>query len=553
MATPPTGEPRSLGLTIAPLTTIFAVSTSPQSVTGGKVAMGEVVLSAPAPSGGAVVNLSSNTPFATVPKSVRVYARESSATFSIKTKQVISTISATISATYGSTINTILTIIAKGSALSSVTLNPTSVSGGTSSQGTVSLTSSAPTGGVVVALGSDKPSVATPPPTVTVPAGSNSATFTINTTVVGSDTSAMISATYGGATSGSSLTVQSPPGGAQFYAAPNGSASGNGSLSSPWDLQTALNQPAAVQPGATINMRGGTYTGRFVSNLTGSAASPITVRSYSGEWARIEGYATSTLNGAISATASSLVLVDGSKFGENQEVLIDMEVILLYVKTGANTFTILRGRSGGTAAGTHSSAATVVGVSNIVTVNGSYTNYRDFEVTSTYPVRAYADLTLDPSHVRGEGVAVFGPNTKLINLIIHDAEDGIGFWDSATDSEISGCIVYNNGVVMPDRSHGHGVYIQNQTGAKLIKDVISVNNFTTGMKAFGVNGFAENIRFDGNMSFNNGSTSTFAGNSAGYDAAHRFSNLLVATRNNPMHNITITNNYLYSPSGTVPE
>src|SRR6266571_1855455 len=73
------------------------------------------------------------------------------------------------------------------------------------------------------------------------------------------------------------------------------------------------------------------------------------------------------------------------------------------------------------------------------------------------------------------------------------------------------------------------------------------------MKAFGVNGFAENITFDGNTSLNNGSSSTFAGNSAGYDSAHRFSNLLAATRNNPMHNITITNNYLYSPPGTVPE
>ncbi|HTY43209.1 MAG TPA: hypothetical protein VMH79_15165, partial [Thermoanaerobaculia bacterium] len=44
-----------------------------------------------------------------------------------------------------------------------------------------------------------------------------------------------------------------------FYVAPNASGSGNGSLANPWKLQTALNQPSAVQPGDTIWLRGGTY------------------------------------------------------------------------------------------------------------------------------------------------------------------------------------------------------------------------------------------------------------------------------------------------------
>ncbi len=48
--------------------------------------------------------------------------------------------------------------------------------------------------------------------------------------------------------------------GTDFYVAPNGSPSGNGSINSPWDLKTALNQPAAVHAGDTIWLRGGTYT-----------------------------------------------------------------------------------------------------------------------------------------------------------------------------------------------------------------------------------------------------------------------------------------------------
>lgn len=75
----------------------------------------------------------------------------------------------------------------------------------------------------------------------------------------------------------------------EFYVATNGTLDGDGSEARPWDLQTALNQPAAVQPGDTIWLRGGTYTGPFTSHLTGTADAPIVVRSAPGEWAVIDG------------------------------------------------------------------------------------------------------------------------------------------------------------------------------------------------------------------------------------------------------------------------
>ena len=61
---------------------------------------------------------------------------------------------------------------------------------------------------------------------------------------------------------------------ADFYVAPNGSPSGSGSLNSPWDFQTALDQPSSVQPGDTIWLRGGTYVGHYTSNLNGTSTSP---------------------------------------------------------------------------------------------------------------------------------------------------------------------------------------------------------------------------------------------------------------------------------------
>src|SRR5262249_17737726 len=84
---------------------------------------------------------------------------------------------------------------------------------------------------------------------------------------------------------GASPTRAEAAAGADFYAAPNGTSAGNGSFEKPWDLATALGQPAAVRPGATIWLRGGTYAaGRsgFVSSLTGAPGAPVVVRSYPG-------------------------------------------------------------------------------------------------------------------------------------------------------------------------------------------------------------------------------------------------------------------------------
>jgi hypothetical protein len=86
--------------------------------------------------------------------------------------------------------------------------------------------------------------------------------------------------------------VVKAPDGPEFYAAPTGSSSGDGSLTKPWDLQTALNQPASVTPGSTIWVRGGKYTGgldrgELRSTLTGTADAPIVVRQFPGERATV--------------------------------------------------------------------------------------------------------------------------------------------------------------------------------------------------------------------------------------------------------------------------
>jgi hypothetical protein len=98
--------------------------------------------------------------------------------------------------------------------LSSVSVSPTSVVGGNSSQGTVTLTAAAPTGGAIVTLSSNNTTVASvTAANVTVPAGALSANFAIGTTGVTAATVVTISGTYAGATRTAMLTVnpQTPP------------------------------------------------------------------------------------------------------------------------------------------------------------------------------------------------------------------------------------------------------------------------------------------------------------------------------------------------------
>jgi hypothetical protein len=90
--------------------------------------------------------------------------------------------------------------------VASVTLQPQSVTGGTSALASVRLLGLARTGGVVVALSSSG-SAAVVPPSVTVAAGVSTATFTITTTAAPAQAAATITASTGVAAQNATLTV----------------------------------------------------------------------------------------------------------------------------------------------------------------------------------------------------------------------------------------------------------------------------------------------------------------------------------------------------------
>ena len=172
---------------------------------------------------------------------------------------------------------------AGGQSITSIVLSPAAMTGGESATGIVYLRYPAATGGLSVTLSTTGP--ANLPDRVLVPQGQTSASFSITTTPVSSAASVDVSATCQNATASTSLTLL-PAAKRVWYVSPNGNPMADGTAASPLDLATALSPGSVstqIKPGDRIWLRGGRYTGTFVSSLKGTSDAPIIVRAVPGE------------------------------------------------------------------------------------------------------------------------------------------------------------------------------------------------------------------------------------------------------------------------------
>ena len=142
-----------------------------------------------------------------------------------------------------------------------------------------------------------------------------------------------------------------------------------------------------------------------------------------------------------------------------------------------------------------------------LTVHGEYTWLWDFEITNCSTTRQLDEVGPHPAGMRGIGLDIFGSDIKAINLVIHDTGVGIGSWENAKRTELFGNIIFFNGWDGPDKGHGHGIYVQNLAGTKLVSDNIVFSQFGNGIHAYGEEGHVDGIHFLGNISFLNGSLS----------------------------------------------
>lgn len=198
------------------------VTVHPGSVAGGTPATGYAVLNGAATAGGATVSLSSDDNSVTVPATVTVPVGGKAASFNVTTQPVSTSKSVHISAVYNTlSKSAVLTVIPSVSvSVSSVSVNPTSVVSGDSTTGTVNLNVPAPAGGVTIDLWTNG-SPAFVPASVTIPAGSATATFPVTTIFVASTTQGTITAFSNGTSATTTITVTSPPAVASVSVLPN--------------------------------------------------------------------------------------------------------------------------------------------------------------------------------------------------------------------------------------------------------------------------------------------------------------------------------------------
>jgi hypothetical protein len=178
----------------------------PVTVVGGTPSVGTVTLNGVAPAGGLQVELTSSVAGVTVPTKVFVPAGKNIVTFTATTEPVGSNVEATLTARANGD-QVAATLLVTPVLVSSLTVAPTTVVGGTSATGTVKL-AVAPGVDTVVTLSSANPTIAAVPASIVVKKGTLTATFTVTTKKPAAQTAVTLSAVTGGATKTGTLTVK---------------------------------------------------------------------------------------------------------------------------------------------------------------------------------------------------------------------------------------------------------------------------------------------------------------------------------------------------------
>jgi hypothetical protein len=345
---------------------------------------------------------------------------------------------------------------------------------------------------------------------------------------------------------GPGIPVVPPTFTCDYYASPSGVASGNGSATNPWDLQTALGKTSLITASKTLCLKGGTYTGKFKSTLTAG-----TVRSAPGEWAQIDGYKFTTLMTSMNATQQNFTMANASGFFVigNEEIVIDGEVIKLVMMNGNNVTSCLRGASNSlNGAQPHTAGTPIILGGSPFYVAGSNTTYRDFEVMNSRPSR---DGNVENQGLgRGDGITVVGAGNKLVNLVIHDNLSGIMTSSMSSNTEIYGCLIYNNGMHSRnggtvENGYGHGMYLENSAGFSKIYENIVLNSFNLGTQCYGVTAPYFGGQLIGDAFSNSGSPL------GKFDPAKRNYNLIIGPDSQASPTAILSDSHFYQPSTTI--
>lgn len=289
--------------------------------------------------------------------------------------------------------------------------------------------------------------------------------------------------------------------GKEWHCAPDGLPSGNGTMRSPWDINTAVTSPGLVQPGDIVWLHGGTYTSDhgYAPTIGGTNELPIIIRSYPGEWARLDGW--HPLEGNTDSTPIWLCNPGDGMAPGNHLWFWDMECF--------NSCPI-----------------------------------RSISTTSSFGV----DI---PGFRDAFDIFPYSVGCKVINCVIHDCMQGgllTGF-----DQEIYGNLVYYNGYdIEATRGSGHGFYMQCERGGKWVVNNMILHGFSYGLHGYSTSALIRGVVYDGNMTSCCGNLSHVSGYTSnilgGSGAAAGTGNALggLGTSDKTVRCSIITENAIYS-------
>src|SRR3954447_16656026 len=301
----------SIWITVAPPGTptpaaLASLALTSASMAGGTSTTGTVTLTAPAPAGGATIRLSGSAEGQVVtPPNVTVPAGSTSATCPITAPSLPATYYVLIQAGLGFNTGTQAKLLeiragSAGPTLAGFSVSPTDIVSGSSTQGTVQLVNSAPAGGGSVTLTSSNPAVLQVPPTVSVPAGNNSASFPITTNATSVFTTVEVDASAGGITRSAFVNLAAgatAPSLASLAITPASVAGGSNATgtvgltsaapSGGLSVTLATGNASVAQPPPIVNVPAGQTQANFtVTTSTVTANTPVTITAFSGSITR---------------------------------------------------------------------------------------------------------------------------------------------------------------------------------------------------------------------------------------------------------------------------
>ena len=311
----------------------------------------------------------------------------------------------------------------------------------------------------------------------------------------------IITATLGAKVDSSTVTVtgNSPstptPAGprAGYYAAPNGTSAGDGSFAKPWDLATALTNNRAGA-GDTLWLRGGTYTGKFRSTLSGSAGNHVVIRQYPGERAVID---------AASGSASPSAFYVGGSYA----TYWGFELTNSHpVRTTSSTANNVR--------------------PNVVANYASHTKYINMTVhdggVAFYSDPQYVDVEITGNVIYNNGWQ--GPDRGHGHAIYTKSDNGT--------VTIRDNVIFNQ--------YGYGIHLYSNAGSGKLNNISVVGNVSFNNGTLSNNSNSANILFGQGEVANNG---TLNANMTYYSPGKGAKNVVAGGDSKQNGSITVNDNY----------